>query len=125
MPQKSRLIALTFSVFMILALIPWQARPAMAGFTPTPPPDTPVPTPVNTPVPPPPTNTPQPPPEKPPKDTPVPTATVGLTATPPVLPPSGGQIAGERTPGALLLMAVAVIALILGVAARHLVRTRR
>ena len=125
MPQKSRLIALTFSVFVILALIPWQARPAMAGFTPTPPPDTPVPTPVNTPVPPPPTNTPQPPPEKEPKDTPVPTATVGLTATPAVLPISGGQIADERTPGVFLLIAIAVIAITLGAAVRHSVRVRR
>ena len=125
MPQKSRLIALTFSVFVILALIPWQARPAMAGFTPTPPPDTPVPTPVNTPVPPPPTNTPQPPPEKEPKDTPVPTATVGLTATPAVLPISGGQIAGERMFAALLLMVLAVIAVVIGVAARHSARVKR
>jgi hypothetical protein len=125
MPQKFRLIALTFSVLVTLALMPWQARPAMAGFTPTPPPDTPVPTPVNTPIPPPPTNTPQPPPEKPPKDTPVPAATVGLTVTPVVLPVSGGPISGERAASILALMAVAVIAIITGAAARRSIKTRR
>ena len=118
MPQKFRVVALTFSILLVLALIPWQARPALAGFTPTPPP-------ANTPVAPPPANTPQPPPEKEPKDTPVPTATVGLTATPAVLPVSGGQIADECTPRALLLMAVAGIAVAIGVTARHSVRTRR
>ena len=97
------------SVFILsvaaLVLMVWQPAPASAGFTPTPPPP-----PTNTPIPPLPTNTPIPPPEKPPKDTPALTATVNLTATPGVLPPTGGQTGSGLAPIAMLIAIITLIA---------------
>jgi hypothetical protein len=108
--QKRNIVGIVIvSSVMILSLMTWQAAPALAGFTPTPPP------PTNTPVVP--TSTPQPPSGKPPKDTPIPTATVSLSATPGVLPVAGGE-ASDKTgteitqlaiAGTLILVAVGVI----------------
>jgi len=113
MPQRIFPSILILGV-VALVLMAWQPAPASAGFTPTPPPpptDTPVPPPpTDTPVPPPPANTPKPPPEKTPKDTPVPTATVNLTATPGVLPPTGGHSSGRLVPIVMLIAIIAWIA---------------
>jgi len=94
----------------------WQPALALAGFTPTPRPQ-----PTNTPVPP--VNTPQPPSEKPPKDTPAPTATVSLTATPGLLPPTGGQTGSGLEPIPMLLAIITLVAV--GAMIRPSARTRR
>lgn len=118
MPQRNLLgIAIVLSV-IALGLTAWPTGPALAGLTPTPPPPSPTPiTPTDTPVAPTntpiaPTNTPQPPPEKPPRDTPIPTATVGLTATPGMLPITGEQ-ASHQERSEIIQLAIAS-ALILG-----------
>lgn len=115
MPQRI-LPALFVLGVIAMVLMAWQPAPAMAGFTPTPPPP-----PTNTPAPP--VNTPQPPPEKPPKDTPIPTATVNLTATPGVLPQAGGQIVNEHISIIMLLVILALIAA--GAMIRPFVKTRQ
>jgi hypothetical protein len=113
MPQR---ILPALLVLGVIALMAWQPAPVLAGFTPTPRPQ-----PTNTPVPP--VNTPQPPPEKPPKDTPAPTATVNLTATPGLLPPTGGQTGSGLEPIPLLLAIIALVAV--GAMIRPWVKTRR
>jgi hypothetical protein len=116
MPQRILPALLVLGV-IALVWMAWQAAPASAGFTPTPPP------PSNTPVPPPPTNTPKPPPEKPPKDTPVPTATVNLTATPGLIPLTGGQT-GSGLPSIPMLLAIITLVAV-GAMIRPWVKTRR
>ena len=116
MPQRILPALLVLGVIALI-LMAWQPAPVSAGFTPTPPP------PPNTPVPPPPTNPPQPPSEKPPKDTPVPTATVNLTATPGVLPPTGGQTSSGLAPFAMLIAIITLIAA--GMVIRPSASTRR
>ena len=93
------------SVWVIMALA-WPLPSALAGFTPTPRPTTPV---VTTP---PPAVT---PPEKEPKDTPTPTLTPTvnpLTATPVLLPQAGGQEASGSEGQAALLMGIIILVLI-------------
>jgi hypothetical protein len=115
MPQRILPALLVLGVIALIWMA-WQPAPALAGFTPTPRPQL-----TNTPVPP--VNTPQPPPEKPPKDTPAPTATVNLTATPGLLPPTGGQTGSGLEPIPPLLALIALVAV--GAMIRPWVKTRR
>ncbi len=127
MPQRNLLGTAIVLSLIALGLTAWPAGPALAGFTPTPPPPSPTPiAPTNTPVAPTntpivPTNTPQPSPERPPRDTPVPSATAGLTATPGVLPITGEQ-ARDRERIEIIQLAIAS-ALILGAVGAIIRRT--
>jgi hypothetical protein len=115
MPQRNVAgVAIILSV-MILSMMAWQAAPALAGFTPTPPP------PPSLPV----TDTPPPPPEKPPKDTPIPTAMVSLTTTPGVLPVAGGE-ASDQVDAEIIRLTIAstLILVAVGVIIRRMAGTR-
>jgi len=90
----------------------WPLPSALAGFTPTPRPTTP------------PATTPPPTREKEPKDTPTPTATQTvnpLTATPGLMPKTGGHVASEGEMPAAGLMGIIILGMIVaGMTVRRL-----
>ena len=102
------------SLWVIMALA-WPLPSALAGFTPTPRPTTP------------PGTTPAPtarPPEKEPKDTPTPTVTQTvnpLTATPGLMPQTGGHAAsGSEMPAAQLMGIIILGMIVAGMTVRRL-----
>ena len=100
------------SLWVIMALA-WPLPSALAGFTPTPRPTTPS---VTTPAP---TAA---PPEKEPKDTPTVTLTVNpLTATPGLMPQTGGHVAsGGEMPAARLMGIIILGMIVAGMTVRRL-----
>ena len=103
------LVLLNLWIIMALA---WPLPSVLAGFTPTPPPVT-TPAPRVT------------PPEKEPKDTPTVTQTVNpLTATPGLMPKTGGHVAsGGEIPAAQLMGIIILVLIMAGMTIHRLSRS--